>query len=636
MPYPRELVLDKETEDKLRIHIEREIYNHYAERGKWVDNVLQWQKDYWAEPTTKRATFPFLGASTIIIPMTAISVEAIHARVMTTIFGSGQLVSATAKAAEWEEISRPVEAMMDHELLKEMKFKDKITPAILSIEKYGTGVGKIGYERIVRKAVRNIGDLEQEVPVVIRDGSVVDSLPTTGILMPFAADDPQSAPWVGEEHHDTPYMVRQHENSGLFKKGTMEGLEPWVIEHSGTTLSGQERKQEREQENREEMTPVWPKTLDWVEMWLGFDVDGDGQDEEIVVHFHRGASLFMSIRYNWYHDLHRPYRIGIYFPVEHRWTGLGIGKQNEQFQREITTQHRQRLDNAMLANVRMLKVSKLSGYGPGEPIFPGKMWFLDNMDHVDTLQLGEIYNSAFSNEQATQIYSQQRTGVNEITLGQSPAGTPGTATGDLARLQEGNKKFDYVFSNIKGFIDELIMDTAVNIQQFGPRELQYWETVEGGRLARMFFEMPPDLIRHGLLIELNVVGQQRNSIVDRQNWVQIATLLQQYYTGSIQLAQLLGDQELIQFIGKKGILAATEAMRQILESYDIRNIDRIVLTELLKNQQNGAQPNGGIQPSQTNLLPAGQPASVGPGDVGQTAGVDQFNTLIQSLGGLGQ
>ena len=242
MPYPRELVLDKETETELKIHLDRELYNHYAERGKWVDNVLQWQKDYWAEPTTKRATFPFLGASTIIIPMTAISVEAIHARVMTTIFGTGQVVSATAKAAEWADIAQPVEAMMDHELIKEIKLREKLTPALLSIEKYGTGIGKVGYERVVRKAVRTIGELEQEVPVVVRDGSIVDAVPTTGILMPFAADDPQVAPWVGEEHHDTPYMVTQHEQSGLFKTGTMEGLKPWVIEHAGTTLSGQERR----------------------------------------------------------------------------------------------------------------------------------------------------------------------------------------------------------------------------------------------------------------------------------------------------------------------------------------------------------------------------------------------------------
>jgi hypothetical protein len=70
-----------------------------------------------------------------------------------------------------------------------------------------------------------------------------------------------------------------------------------------------------------------------------------------------------------------------------------------------------------LANTRMIKINKLAGYGPKEPIFPGKMWFVDDITHIDVMQLGEVYTSAFNQEQSTLMYSQQRTNVNDRSMG---------------------------------------------------------------------------------------------------------------------------------------------------------------------------------------------------------------------------
>lgn len=630
--YPRQLNLDPDTQRRLVSYIETELLNHYMERNPWMDRLLSWQKDYWAEPTTKRATFPFTGASTIVIPLTAVAVEAVHARTMTTLFALNQMVSATARSATWEDYARPVERFLDQELLQEMKIRRKLDSSVLEIEKFGTGIGKVGYERVVKSAVRKIGDVEQEFPVTIRDGAVMDSVASGRFLMPLSATDPQTAPWCGEEHAKSPYEVLCMEDNGFFYPGTFEVIKKWVAT-SSQTATGVERKFLQAQESLESRKAVWPNLIDWVELWLSFIVDGSTIPKEIVVHYHRPSQYLMSCRYNWHDDLHRPYRVGVYFPVEHRWMGIGICKQNEQFQKEVTTQHRQRLDNATLANMRMIKISKLSGYKAGEPIFPGKMWFLDDMSHVDTLQLGEVYNSAFNNEQATLMYSQQRTGVNDVVLGQPQVGTPGTATGDLARIQEGAKKFDYAYQNIKEFVQELIVDTACIIQQYGPRRIEYFDVAEGGRMVQQFFNMPVEYIRHGLLIELRAAGQQQNKVLDRQNWQVVATLIQQYYLGMLQLAQL-GRQDLVQYITDKGLIAGTEAMRQLLETFDIRNVDRIILSEILKQPLPGlggqGVNGGGISPGTTQ--PGG---NGGPAGAGQAPGMEQLAALVQALGGGG-
>lgn len=650
MAYPRELKLDKDTEDRLIKYIDDELTNHYAERGDHIDDLLRWQKDYWAKPLTEKAKFPFSGAATLIIPLTAIAVEAVHSKIMTTMFGQAQFVSAHALAPEWEGALRQVERFMDRELLDVMKIRRPLGDCFLECVKFGTMIGKSSYEKVVKTGIRVRGGVEEEFDVTVRDGAVFDAVPDSRFLMPYSAKDPQSAPWVGEEHQASWYEVEQMERSGLFREGTIinsndgtlpgnegEGIEAsnmrfsrlraYFATSSGGTMGDEGgRKFDNNQDQLQNVEPVMPKSIDWVELWLAYDIDGKGKTKEIVVHYHRGARCLMSARHNWHNDLSRPYDINVYFPLEHRWRGFGICKKNEQFQKEITTQHRQRLDNATLANMRMIRINKMTNYGPGEPIFPGKMWFVDNKDDIDTIQLGEIYPSAYNNEQATLIYSQQRTGINEVTLGMPQVGTPGTATSDLARIQEGKAKSDFVYQNCREFADAIINRTAANIQQFGPRQIQYYDLTEGGALVKQFFTMPAAYIRDGLLLRMKASGQQQNKIVDRQNWQQVAAMLQQYYGNLIQIAMPMQNPQLLMLIFQRALGASTEAMRQILESFDIRNIDRIIVKEL-----DQVQPNGNGFGNRPQLGPGNSNGVTG---IDPNATMDLFTAAIQSPRGI--
>lgn len=610
--YPRQINLDKDSETRLVNYIEDELMRHSSERGGFLDDLQRWQRDYNAEPSTTEATFPFQGASTLIIPLAAISLEAIHARIMTTLFALNQFTAVKSKHTNWDNTVQPLQKFLDHELIVNAAIYDPINNVVLEIGKFGSGVIKCGYEKITRTAVRPVGDddKEEEFTVTVKQGITVDAIPVSRFLMPFIYTNPQTASWCGEEHQSTPYELRIMELSGKVKEGTFKALEAHFKQAgaSNTPSSGSEF--ERSQQEIDNMVPIWPLTVDWVELWMGFDVDkteefvavngmpaaneamSNKYDKEIVVYYHRDSKELMSVRYNQYSDLSRPYETGVYFPIEHRWNGFGVCKQVEQFQREITTQHRQRLDNATLANVRMIKINKLSGYGPNEPIFPGKMWFVDDMDDVQTMQLGEIYSSSYSNESQSLLYAQQRTGINEVNLGMPQVGTPGTATSDLARIQEGNKKFDFVYGNIKKMVNKVIHRSLVGIKLYGPHNESYYDKVEGGDIVRNFFNQDAELIRSGLLVEVTAAGQQENKLLDRQNWQQVTQGLQAYYDGMIALAERTGDQQLMQSIVKNGLTAVTEAAKQFLESFDIKNVDRIVFKEALENGTLFTSPTG--------------------------------------------
>jgi hypothetical protein len=206
--------------------------------------------------------------------------------------------------------------------------------------------------------------------------------------------------------------------------------------------------------------------------------------------------------------------------------------------------------------------------------------------------MSEVYESSFQNEQSSLIYSQQRTGVNEVTLGMPQVGTPGTATSDLTRVQEGSRKFDYCYANLKdGLINPVIMDIACNQQQFGPTQVNFFDYAENGDLAQQFFSFPNDLLREQVLIRIKSAGQQGNDLLNRQNFQQIAQMFQMYGTEILQLPIIQQNPQLSMVVQSKIAYGATELFKQILDTFNVRNIERILpLKELEVLIQNATNP----------------------------------------------
>ena len=212
-------------------------------------------------------------------------------------------------------------------------------------------------------------------------------------------------------------------------------------------------------------------------------------------------------------------------------------------------------------------------------------------------------------------------------------GTPGTATGDLARIQEGNKKFDYSMDNIREWFSTLVMDGFLNIKQFGPRHPDYFQSAEGGQEVAKILALDIATLRSGIIFEIKAAGQQQNRLLDRNNWQQIAALVNQYYVAMIQLATQSGQQQLVQLILSKGLVAATETMKQILESFDVRSINRILVPEIeemlgLANAQPAADGSLGNPDTGRNI---------GPQDINNAQGLAAIQQLIApAAGGNGQ
>lgn len=611
--WPRMLVFDDDVKDMIHQWIDNEIDNFNLEMGAMVEDWKRWQTLYWAEPATKERTFPFKRAANIVIPLAAIAVEAIHARLMNTLFSADPFWSVRARSKEWQDCAKPTERWLQSQVergdtLKVFEFCDV---TCLELTKLGTCVGKSGYERVTKKTKQFIGDKEQDLFVDVKNGATLGRVPLTNFIMRLSSTDPQDAGIVGEKHRFTWSQLKQMVQSGRMDEDELMKIKDrWVLSNQSLQPNDAEAQVNAVRDKIAHTEPIWHETFEVHELYFAFDVDKDGWDEEIVVDYHKDSGAFLSARYNWYDDLHRPYRICNYVPVEGIWTGIGICKMTEQFQNEVTTIRRQRLDNATLANMAQIILKKGMGYGPGESIFPGKMWFVDDPSKdIREFKLSEVYPSSMQNEAAVNRDSDKRTSVNDVILGLPQEGTPATATSDLTRLAEGNKRFDLVLKNYRRFMSLLGGDVVTNFQLFGDQQI-HWEVLgEDGQFVEQLFMLPQSLIRRGAIIELTVTDSITNQTTEKAEWMQLFQVSSNYYAQVIQMAQLItqvsGDTTIMLMLAQKALISTDKLAENLFKVYKVPGAEQFSLLHGLIG------PNG--------QLIAGQPQpqqQIGSGQVG--------------------
>lgn len=604
--WPRLIHLEKGVEERLSLWLDEEIENHLTERQPLLEQYNKHQEQYWAEPEQKQKDFPFTKAANIVVPLTAIAVEAIHARLMNTLFGVNPFWSMRPRSKEWIEHVKPLERYIqteaeNQETLDVYGFANE---SLIEFIKLGTGVAKSGYKREIKKSLRAFGDDEEPYYYESYNGATLERVPLSNFMMRLAESNPQTASWVGEYHRTSWSQIKRMTQSSRFFSDAAEKIKTWWID-SSYTEAGQGTEYRDKTRELAKMEPVWSDEFDFYEIWCSFDVDEDGWDEEIILDYHKPSKTFLSIRYNWYADLHRPYRIGTFLPVEGIWAGIGVAKQNEQLQEEVTTIHRQRLDNATLANMAQIVLAKNTGYGPGEPIFPGKMWFVDDPQRdIKEFKLSEVYASSYANEESVVRYSEKRTGVNEVILGLQPQGTPGTATGDLARIAEGNKRFDLVLKSVRRWYSQIGQDVTTNYQQFGNQQMHWLILGEEGQYVEEVLTLPPDLVSRGVAVDLTVTDSITNRDVEQRQWMSLFQVITNFYQQALGLsqmiAQLQGDPTILLQIASRALVNADEALKRLLETFNTPDTDRFTLS-------------GGDDGSQPGVGPTGEPLGGGEG-----------------------
>jgi len=618
----RQLDVDPEVLSALTSYVTDELTNHHAERDRLEDRWIKENEDFWAEPVSGEASpeLPVVGFANIIIPLTAIAVEAVHARDMGQLFGLKELVTVEVQDED-QPAKAGLEKFFNNEFLNNLDFRKKVEAPLLQMTKNGTAVMTYGYREVKTHVVQDIDGTETKVPVYLQKGTFIEGIDVKDFFMPFYAQEIEDAPWVGHRFTISEYTLKQMVAAGQLAPDAYEKLNGYYI---GVNVSNDKILADTQQIT--DTVPIYPSEIQLVRVLLNFDVDGNGEESSIEVIVHENSRQILSLTYAGERD----YEKGVYFPMEYRWYGYGIAKQNNQFQEEVTAQHRQRLDNATIANMAMFKVKKSAAWiKDDEPIFPGKKWFVEDMDDIQPIFIGDVKASAYNNENQVVIYSQQRTGVNELTLGMPNIGTPGTASDSLARVQESNRKFDYTYNNKKDFLNRVVYRAAISIFKYGPTQRDIYKYLPNPVETELFFRKSLDELKNKLVFNIQLAGAKNNKVLDRNTYTQLAGMQTQYWTQVMALAQQSGDPNMVQEVAKAAMRAADQINLEILRAFDIPNPEKLIFNF---DSYRPTQIPTGLQPQVTGI-PQGANATPNSGFtsvVAPNARIEAANVTAQS------
>lgn len=241
--------------------------------------------------------------------------------------------------------------------------------------------------------------------VVLHQGPEIVPVPAEDFLVREAYQDIQTAPWIAcVLHHTWPEIQQLGEQE--FYQGVDE-LEKWARVRPTDAEASQ---QSREGASQGADSDIW----DLHEVYFFWEVGGRWRDCVATVELNSGLVLREG-----YNELGwRPGEDFTYLLRPHRREGIGVGHMTDHMQEEGTLIHNARNDSIHASVIPMFAARRNSGPKADEPIYPAKIWMLeDPSKDLTVIKLPEPGMTSLQAENMSLMYAQKASGQGDATGG---------------------------------------------------------------------------------------------------------------------------------------------------------------------------------------------------------------------------
>jgi len=568
----RQVEIPEDVKDDIAIYLYDEVERAKSDRAELEERLIEYTRLYEAKPEVETKSFPWEGASNLVVPVVPTAVEAVLSRLLDSIFGGKVIWEPSAKSAKWGDLVDPLGVWLNWVGRNVLNMRKVAKDWLLGTIKHGTGITKLTWERKLRRVVYAEGESEVEEIVVVHDGPRLRAIPLADFFVSADAittKDIQNCTWVGYRSYYTWKDLKEGELSGEFievdriknfKRSFGEPYEDQAQEASGVTIS--------EYQDYE----IW-------EIWLSYDVKGDGIPSEIVVKFEPTSRVVLSAAYNYFRHQERPFHLIPYMPREDSLLGIGIPEMLKDIQDEISTIHNQRIDNGTLANTRAFLRRRSALVGQDE-IYPGAFIDVDEMDDVAELRLGDVYPSQLQEELHSNSIGEKRTGVSDYTVGRESAaiGSRATATSTMALLREGNKRFRMTIQEVRNALSNIAHQVIMLYQQFAPESTVMYEmfSEKEARIVKQFLTLPNDLSRANVVVDTPAVSETENKEMKQQTMLTLLGVVQQFYQSLFQAVGIANDPNappMVKELANHAAKTGSKLFERVLEAFEFRDAD---------------------------------------------------------------
>lgn len=582
---------DAET-NELVSYIDNELEEALQDHDMLLDDMDEWDWAYLAEPKQKRRTFPWPGACNIEIPVISNTVDSIVARMVNTIHAPEPFWTLKPLSPETDKIATPLQNYLDWSKKAEYNLYRANRNNFIELCKYGWAWYKFGWEVFTKPEYRMNGyGSPVYQPRLIRRPVVYHVL-NRDVVVQAGMEDETQAEWVA-------YIVRLTDNQMYCRDN--DGVYANVEE-----VIKSKDEDPQHPENRDgvaQLAEVYNRRTDKKRLNTLYEIQIDwrwGKPKvpiPMVLTYHRPTRKLLRCVFNPYGM--RFLKKSQFITREGCLKGIGIAQRLFYLQKEIGTLHRQQVDNGTLANTRFF-VGKKSVVRSGTQIWPGRFFPVSNpKEDIIPMQMGDIYQSSGVLEMRALAYAERASGVSDYQLGResSSAGSRATATGTLAIIQEGNRRFDLNIRDAREVLGEIGCNIILLNQMFRPRGMAYFVQGSGGKWTEQALNLPPDFDIGKVAVDVTASTATINRGIERQELMALMGAMERYYAGLTQLAMMFLNP---QVPGQMRELALREAKgaehlaKKLAQTFDVKNVD-VVVPGLGGDENDGAagsEPGG--------------------------------------------
>jgi hypothetical protein len=561
---PPEIKMSEEAEKRLVNYLDQELSVCRSERFDFIRKLARYKEKYRTRFPELPKDWPIANASQIVVPVIRTAVHTLGPRIYQTLMAAEPPASIRTQDKDFQDFAFDYEKFLEIYADEKLDLPEVLDSWTTELIKLGTGVLEVT-TKLDRRSQVEYDPTTGEYHKLTADtyaGPFLYHIPLEDFWIRPAYTDPDTAPWCGKEIRLSWSQIKDMALSGE--------LDPKKIDRIWKFPDGIERPETvLKQEEIEKLKPQDITTYSLHELSVRWDPDGDTLDEELMVYFHQPSRTLLRRKYSGFSR--RPWRVGRYILIEHWFYGEGLCEILEHLQEEISTIHNQRIDNATIANLRIILVARLiKGLRPGDRLWSGKVVKVANVkDDVGTLQLGDVYPSTVNNEAISQGYVDKVSGSNEVTAGTARPVSRTTATAQLALLEELNRRFDKIVKGLRRTLRGVYRDLTDLFTKVGTGGLaEEWLGTVRGRRLEAFLGLPADLLKRKIKIQVTATRSTINREVEFQNQIAVWQLLVQMWQQILQTATQLGQGNLIPLLAHEFIAAVKPVFKKVMQYAD--------------------------------------------------------------------
>lgn len=540
---PPNIELSENQESRLVNYLDAELSLAESERFNQIHKFARLKLKYRTKFPEFPKNFPIPNASQITIPVIKTQVNTMTSRLYQTVMAADPLASCRTDDPAFQDFAYDLESFLKRYDEEKIDMEDVLDTAVTECVKLGTSVVEISRYLDERKIVNyTVTDGYVQKQEEVFNGPMVWNIPIEDFWIRMGQQDPQKAPWCGAEYRKYWTDIKDWALAGTLDPNRIDRIWNRVNDQFAVpeTVTQDEKIEVSEPHERTEYRLY--------KLFVRWDVDGDGIDEDICVWYERMSRTILRCYHNPYRKNRRPYEVFRYIRIEHRFYGEGMADILEMLQEEISSLHNQRMDSNTINMLKLILTSKyIQGLRPGDPLWPGKIIKVPGDPHkdVNVLDLGTPLRDTTRDEQFALNYVSQVSGIGEVAMGQAQPVSRTTAAAQLSLLEELNRRFDKILKGFRKTIRGIHVQLVDLFNESGTNGLAttWLGDIRGGRLEQ-YLLLPPEVV--GSVLKIRVTSTK--ATVNREVEFQTNISLLQFITQQTQQLLPLVAQMTPQFL----------------------------------------------------------------------------------------